>query len=28
VLVSGLRDRYAAYEMPYAGWPWRLRRGI
>jgi len=22
VLVSGLRDLYAAYELPYAGWPW------
>jgi len=23
VLVSGLRDLYAAYELPYGGWPWR-----
>ena len=23
VLVSGVRDLYAAYELPYGGWPWR-----
>ena len=23
VLASGLRDLYAAYELPYGGWPWR-----
>jgi hypothetical protein len=23
VLVSGLRDLYAAYELPHGGWPWR-----
>ena len=24
VSVSGLRDLYAAHELPHAGWPWRL----
>jgi hypothetical protein len=23
VSVSGLRDLYAAYELPHGGWPWR-----
>src|SRR4030095_7096609 len=23
VVVSGLRDLYAALELPYGGWPWR-----
>jgi hypothetical protein len=23
VLASGLRDLYAAYELPHGGWPWR-----
>lgn len=23
VFVSGLRDLYAAYELPHGGWPWR-----
>jgi hypothetical protein len=23
VSVSGLRDVYAAYELPHSGWPWR-----
>ncbi len=23
VLVSGVRDLYAALELPYGGWPWR-----
>ena len=23
VFVSGLRDLYAAYELPYGSWPWR-----
>jgi hypothetical protein len=23
VAASGLRDLYAAYELPYGGWPWR-----
>jgi hypothetical protein len=23
VAVSGIRDLYAAYELPYGGWPWR-----
>jgi hypothetical protein len=23
VAVSGLRDLYAAYELPHGGWPWR-----
>jgi hypothetical protein len=23
VFVSGARDLYAAYELPYGGWPWR-----
>ena len=23
VLVSGLRDLYAAYELPHGSWPWR-----
>jgi hypothetical protein len=23
VTASGLRDLYAAYELPYGGWPWR-----
>ena len=23
VLASGARDLYAAYELPYGGWPWR-----
>jgi hypothetical protein len=25
VFVSGLRDLYAAYELPNGGWPWRRR---
>ena len=23
VFVSGLRDLYAAFELPYGSWPWR-----
>jgi hypothetical protein len=23
VLASGLRDLYAAYELPRGGWPWQ-----
>ena len=23
VVVSGIRDLYAAYELPHGGWPWR-----
>ena len=23
VAVSGIRDLYAAYELPHGGWPWR-----
>jgi hypothetical protein len=23
VFASGLRDLYAAYELPHGGWPWR-----
>ena len=23
VFVSGVRDLYAAYELPYGGWPWK-----
>jgi len=23
VVASGVRDLYAAYELPYGGWPWR-----
>lgn len=26
VLVSGLRDLYAALELPYGGWPWKRER--
>jgi hypothetical protein len=23
VALSGIRDLYAAYELPYGGWPWK-----
>ena len=23
VAISGIRDLYAAYELPYGGWPWK-----
>jgi hypothetical protein len=23
VFVSGVRDLYAAYELPHGGWPWQ-----
>ncbi len=25
VLLSGLRDLYAAFDLPYSGWPWTKR---
>ena len=28
VSLSGLRDLYAALELPYGGWPWKTRTGM
>jgi hypothetical protein len=28
VVLSGLRDLYAALELPHGGWPWRPRAGV
>jgi hypothetical protein len=28
VVLSGVRDLYAAYELPHGGWPWRRSRPV